>query len=116
MAVGAIVFVQLSNSQPTPAPVSILEEVAYLQGAADAQGEPLSLHTATARFPLQALKGEQPGLDLHQRLRPIHDLFSIGLLLFAFEVESFASKALYFYVKPACSSAPIYILFRQLLI
>ena len=116
VAIGLIFFDQLTSSPPLVPHPLVLEEAAYVQSATVAQGEPVSLESLTARFPLQALKVEEIETNVTPPFRPASDLFSIVLQLFAFENESNQPKALFFYAWPLCFSAPIYILFRQILV
>lgn len=111
---GLIVFDQLTSSQPLSS-LPFAFEVAHVQDASE-EGNSFSLSSATADFPLQALKIEEIELNINQRLRPAYGLFSIALQLFAFENEAFQPKTLFFYVKPLCLTTPIYILLRQILL
>lgn len=115
MALGLIVFDQLSFSPQSFSQFLGSEEVAYLHCATDSQGNALSLEGTVAHFPLQALKGEETNLSVNHRLRTTCSLFSIAPLLFGFEAASYPSKAKFFYVKPLYLTEPIYILFRQIL-
>jgi hypothetical protein len=76
----------------------------------------LALEISSEHSPLQAVKAEETITTVTQRTKPVYNLFSIALLLVGFENESYQIEASFFRVKPLYFSAPIYILFRQIII
>lgn len=116
LTIGISVFSQLCASDSVLSGQSLATSLAKHTPLQDLPIEPLVLNIATDHMPLQAVKVEDVTVSVTQRLRPIYDLFSFALLLFSFENTSYETKAPYIHVKSLHFSAPIYILFKQLII
>lgn len=116
LAIGISVFSQPSASDSAFSDQSLAASLDKHTPLQDLPVEPLVLNIATDHMPLQAVKVEDVTISVTQRLRPVYDLFSFALLLFSFENTSYETKAPYLHVKSLHFSAPIYILFKQLII
>lgn len=113
------IYLSVFNQQYTPLPADqeYHAQASASKKEADTPSDKAhSLEISSPSSPIQAVKSEEIVVSVTERTRPSYNLFYLALQLLGFENRPDQISVTSFCYKPISFSAPIYILFRQLII